>query len=100
MRLKKRIFEIYCTYIYGPKKWIMLEIEFQYYLDNQDKLVEKYDGKVLVIVGKDVVGVYDDESTAYFKSIKKYKIGTFLIQKCTAGTQSYTQTFHSRVIFA
>lgn len=78
----------------------MLEKEFQYYLDHQNELVEKYNGKVLVIIGEDIVGVYVDELQAYFDSISKYKQGTFLIQKCTPGDESYTQTFHSRVIFA
>ncbi len=78
----------------------MLEKEFQYYLDHQIELVEKYNGKVLVIIGEDVVGVYDTELQAYFDSVIKYEPGTFLIQKCTPGDESYTQTFHSRVIFA
>jgi len=78
----------------------MLEKEFQYYLDHQSELVEKYNGKVLVIIGEDIVGVYVDELQAYFDSISKYQPGTFLIQKCTPGDESYTQTFHSRVIFA
>ena len=36
----------------------MLEKEFQYYLDNQDELVKKYNGRVVVIVGENVVGDY------------------------------------------
>ena len=78
----------------------MLEQEFQYYLENQQTLVDKYNGKTLVIIGQEVVGIYDTEAEAYFKSIKKYKPGTFLVQVCSPGSDSYTQTFHSRVIFA
>ena len=78
----------------------MLEKEFQYYLDHQSELVEKYNGKVLVIIGEEVVEVYNTELQAYFESVDKYKPGTFLIQKCTPGDESYTQTYHSRVIFA
>ncbi len=78
----------------------MLEKEFKYYLDHQQELVEKYNGKTLVIVGEEVVGIYDSEAAAYFDSITKYQPGTFLVQNCSPGAESYTQTFHSRVIFA
>lgn len=78
----------------------MLEQEFQYYIDNQDELLKKYNGKVLVIIGTDIVGIYDSEADAYFESIKKFVPGSFLVQKCTPGSDSFTQTFHSRVIFA
>lgn len=77
----------------------MLDKEFKYYLDNQEKLVEKYNGKYLVIVKNEVVGVYDDKIVAYESSKDKYELGTFLIQLCTPGKGAYTQTFHSRVSF-
>jgi hypothetical protein len=77
----------------------MLDKEFKYYLDNQEELVKKYNGKILVIVGEEVVGIYDTQQEAYFSSIEKYKPGTFLIQACSPGKDSYTQTFHSRVVF-
>lgn len=41
-----------------------LESEFQYYLDHQDELVNKYNGKVLVIKGGAVIGVHDSEIQA------------------------------------
>lgn len=72
---------------------------FKYYIDNQESLVEKYNGKFIVIVNQEVVGVYDDEPTAYFASIKEYGLGNFLLQQCLPGTDSYTQSFHSRVTF-
>jgi len=78
----------------------MLEKEFQYYLDNQDKLVEKYDGRFVVIVGENVAGDYESYEQALFESQKLYKTGTFLIQECSEGDEAYTQTFHSRVAFA
>lgn len=77
----------------------MLKKEFDYYLKNQSDLVEKYNGKYIVIVGEKVVGVYDSDADALIESQKKYELGTFLIQKCTPGTNDYTQTFHTRVAF-
>jgi hypothetical protein len=73
---------------------------FKWYLENQGGLVKQYDGKVLVIKDNQVVGSFDNEESAYFDSISKYKPGTFIIQKCTPGEEAYTQTFHSRVSFA
>lgn len=78
----------------------MLEKEFNYYLAHQDELVKKYKGKHLVIIGEQVVGVYDNEQDAYFSSLKKFEAGTFLIQHCESGPESYSQTYHSRVAFA
>lgn len=78
----------------------MLKDEFQYYLLNQQELVEKYNNKYIVIKNKEVIAAYDREDIALFETKKTHEIGTFLIQKCTDGTSAYTQTYHSRVVFA
>ncbi len=64
--------------------------EFQYYLNHQDELVGTYSGKVIVIRNQQVVGQYDSHAEAYMDSIKKYDLGTFLIQLCTPGRDAYT----------
>jgi Family of unknown function (DUF5678) len=76
-----------------------LEKEFKYFLAHQEELVNKYSGKYIVIKDESVIGDYDSEMDAYFETKKKYELGTFIIQKCSPGTESYTQTYHSRVIF-
>ena len=75
----------------------MLEKEFQYYLDHQDELIKKYDGQYIVIVGDKVVGSYDMQRQAYDETIKEHEEGTFLIQYCSPGEESYSHVFHSRV---
>ena len=75
----------------------MLEKEFKYYKENQDKLVAQYNGKFVVIMGEEVIGVYATQLEAYNETIKIHARGTFLIQHCTAGSGGYTQTFHSRI---
>ena len=77
-----------------------LEKEFKYYLSHQDELVKKYNGKILVIKDQRVIGDYNSEAQAIQDTVKKHPLGTFLIQKCEPGAESYTQTFHSRVAFA
>lgn len=76
-----------------------LELEFQYYLDHQSELVEKYNGKYIVIKDLQVIGEYDSEIAAINETSKAHKIGTFLVQKCEPGNNSYTETYHSRVVF-
>jgi hypothetical protein len=78
----------------------MLDKEFQWYLENQDTLVQKYEGKYIVIINQTVVGSYSSKAKAYFESQKIHPLGTFLIQLCEKGTDAYTQTFNSRVTFA
>ena len=77
-----------------------LQQEFQYYLDNQEELVKQHNGKVLVIKGTDVIGVYDDEALAIDETVKTEKLGTFLVQRCSPGATDYTATFNSRVAFS
>ena len=77
-----------------------LQKEFEYYLANQAEMVEKYDGKFIVIKDCKVLGVFDNELTAITESQKEHKLGTFLIQKVTPGDTAYSQTFHSRAVFS
>ena len=76
-----------------------LKKDFAYYLDHQDEMVEKYDGKYIVIRDGQVLGDYDDELTASTETQKSHKLGTFLVQRVSKGTDAYTQTFRSRVVF-
>ena len=77
-----------------------LEKEFNYYIENQNKLLKRYNNKYVVIKNKKVIGVYDSEVKAVQETSKNEPLGTFLVQKCTPGKESYTQTYHSRVIFS
>ena len=76
-----------------------LEKEFQYYLDNQKELVKRYKGKFIVIKNSQVLGAFDTELEAIQETTKKHPLGTFLVQRCEAGSEGYTQTYHSRVVF-
>jgi hypothetical protein len=78
----------------------LLEKEFQYYLDHQEELVKKYNKKFIVIKGGKVLGSYNSDLEAIQETTKEHKLGTFLVQKCEPGQNSYTQSYHSRVSFA
>ena len=45
-----------------------LEKEFNYYLEHQNELVEKYNGKFVVIKDRNVVGAFDSELEAIEKT--------------------------------
>lgn len=76
-----------------------LEQEFQFYKDNQSGLLKEYEGKFLVIKDLQVKGAYETQIEAYTEGQKQFQLGSFLIQQCLPGKESYTQTYHSRVIF-
>lgn len=77
-----------------------LKREFQYYLKHQNELVKQYNGKFIVIKDNKVISAYDSELEAVTETSQQHELGTFLVQKCEEGTSSYTQTYHSRAIFA
>ena len=77
-----------------------LEKEFKYFLDHKDELVEKYNGKYIAIKSRTVIGVFNTELEAVEETIKEHELGTFIVQKCEPGPESYTYTFHSRVVLA
>lgn len=76
-----------------------LETDFQFYLDNQDSLVEQYNGKYIVIKDGVVLGAFDDELEAIYETSQSHKPGTFLVQFVSPGDSAYTQNFYSRVAF-
>ncbi|HCR52315.1 TPA: hypothetical protein DIV48_01535 [Candidatus Kaiserbacteria bacterium] len=76
-----------------------LQKELEYFKRHQAELVSKYEGKFLVIKDEEVKGDYDSEIQAYTEAKERFDLGTFLIQECRPGEESYTQTFHSRALF-
>lgn len=76
----------------------MLKKEFTYYLKHQSDLVKKYGDRFIVLKDEKVIGVYASHFEAYNETVKKEELGTFLIQHCLPGKDSYSQTFHSQVI--
>ena len=75
----------------------MLDKEFEFYTLNEIELIQKYSGNYVVIVGNEIKGIYPDKKKAYFESLKKYDLGTFLMKLCIA--ESSVQTFQSQISF-
>ena len=74
-----------------------LKREFNYYLTHQNELVEKFNGKFIVIKNENVIGAYDSELEAVKKTVEHHELGTFLVQRCQPGEEGHTQAYHSRV---
>ncbi len=77
----------------------MLDQEYKYFKDHHKDLLEKFEGRYVVIQGESVIGHYGTEIEAYNETKKTHALGTFLIQKVSPNPESHSQTFHSRVIF-
>ena len=72
---------------------------FDFYRANQSELLKTYKGKVLVIVGHEVIGAYNSELEALSSASVDHQPGTFLIQRCEPGGDNFTQVYHSRACF-
>lgn len=72
--------------------------ELEFFITNQADLVNKYRGKVLVLKGHTVIGVYATVLEAYLQAQKEHKLGTFMIQPCEPGPEAYTVTISSNYV--
>ena len=72
-----------------------LQLEFDFYLANQAEMVAKYDGKVIAIKDSEVLGVFESDLEAVTEVQKSHPLGTFLVQRVSAGTEAYTVTIAS-----
>ncbi len=72
----------------------MFESELKFFIAHQAELVKKYDGKVLVLRGEDLVGVYSNPLEAYLEAQKRFQPGTFMVQPCSPGPEAYTVTIN------
>lgn len=73
-----------------------MEKNYNYYLNNQKKLNQKYNNKFIIIKDEEVFGVYENLQEA-IQSAKNMEAGTYIIQQCTDNRNM--QTFHTRVRF-
>ena len=77
----------------------MLEREYKYYENHKKEFDSKYDNNFIVIVGDNIVGVYNNQREALEETLKNHKAGTFLLQKCLKD-EDQIQRFYSRVSFS
>ena len=73
----------------------MFSTELNYFIANQDELVKKHRGKVLVIKGKRLLGVYPTALKEYLATKADHEPGSFMLQPCEPGPDAYTVTIAS-----
>lgn len=78
-----------------------LALDFQYFKSHHDEIFLKYPNKFVILKDCSVIMTGDSFEDAYTKAIDSgLEVGSFLVQECTEGEGAFTQTFHSRVVFA
>lgn len=73
----------------------MFDQEFQFFIANQQRLVQQFRGKTLAIKGEEVVGVFDNTVEAYIQLEKDNELGKVMLQNCLAGKDAYTVSITS-----
>lgn len=72
--------------------------ELDFFIANQEDLVRNYQGKILVLKGPALIGVYPDVLSAYTETQKEHPLGSFMIQPCVPGPEAYTVTITSTIL--
>lgn len=72
-----------------------LRKNLDWYIANQQELSAKYNGKVLLIVDQRLIAAFDSMGEAYFAATKTYAPGSFTLQPCSPGPDSYTLMLYS-----
>jgi hypothetical protein len=72
-----------------------LKKNLEWYIENQQDLAAKYNGKVLLIVDQRLVRAFDNIGEAYAEAQKSYAPGTFTLQPCSPDPDSYTLMLYS-----
>jgi len=61
-----------------------IDREIAWFKANRAELVEKYEGKWIVVHDAKLVGVYDESSEAYNAGVTKTRCGEILVRQVTA----------------
>lgn len=74
----------------------MFEVEKKFYEEHKEEFISKYLGKKLLIVGSELIKVFDTDSEALMYANGKYESGTFMVKNVVKGEET-VQRFYSRV---
>ena len=94
---------IFATELYTIKSEDMANQseDFRWFVKNHDAILEKYDGKFVVVSGKEIKASANTVEEGIEKALDLgLSLGSFIVQLCTEGDEAYTQRFYSRAIFA
>lgn len=72
--------------------------DFDWFVDNYQKLYKKYGHKFLAIKNKEILGSYSSIPDAIDELSTTYKLGTYIIQECTDDDSAYRTTIMRLII--
>ena len=72
-----------------------LKKNLDWYIANQQELSATHNGKILLIVDQKLIDVFDTMDKAFATAMDKYQPGTFTLQPCSPGSESYTVMLYS-----
>ncbi len=67
---------------------------YNHYRKHQDEYVALYAGKHLVLHEMQVKGAFENEIEAFDFAMNNFQLGSFMVQRCSAGSEDYTVRVH------
>lgn len=77
-----------------------LKRQFDFYIKNQSELTKNHEGKILLIHGEKLVGVFDTKTEAFQHGKSLFAPGSFMIIKCTPDESEYTVNYRTVARFS
>ena len=71
---------------------IKQEQDFDWFINNQEKLYSQYGDCTLVISDKKVFGSFDSSGKALEFALKNFTVGNFIIQECSSDDSCYVES--------
>ena len=71
---------------------IKQEHDFEWFVNNQEKLYSQYGDCTLVISDKKVYGTFDSSAKALDFALEKLGVGNFIIQECSSDDSCYIES--------
>lgn len=72
--------------------------DFQFFINNYQKLYSKYGHKFLAIKNKEILGAYDSVPETIDSLSSAHEAGSYIIQECTGDESAYRTTIMRLII--
>ena len=66
------------------------DLDYEWFLENYDRLFAEYGDAYLAIKNKSVLGRYDSYAEAVYETEKTEELGSFIVQHCNGNETGYT----------
>ena len=64
--------------------------DYQWFLEQYDRLFNEYGDAYLAIKDKTIIGVYSSYAEGVKETAKRYPLGSFIVQYCNGSPSAYT----------